>query len=385
MCSGGTPLLEASRRSGHAQEASILLLTHAPWCLACASQKLIEQNVDIAFSAGFMYGCRETEPTSAEYVNDMYNDNILVFYCAANESNCGTVCNTCDEAAAAGSIAVGQIGNSTGVDIDSQTLCTNSSGGDDTWGPVVDLVAPSAPYSLTTCSGLYRFPDASCGGTSYAVPQVAGAGALLMDFWIANFSDGSAHQPGRMHAVMLNMGDGCGGITSVAGDWGTGRLKMRRYDTYGMDTPYGLSATAYAFSPSDSWEYWPVNLSGGVNQPLSADVDALSTTMFCYYDGFDYSALPTFSFRVCWFDDQGGAHCTYANQTRGEKAIVRINPPTEPAEVRLSLYNIPAGKTVPCYINWVWEDSDRDDANGPPADINPYPPGGIAPSCSNGC
>ena len=51
--------------------------------------------------------------------------------------------------------------------------------------------------------------------------------------------------------------------------------------------------------------------------------------------------------------------------------------------LRVTVSNIPAGTAIPCYVTWVWEDSDRDDADGPSADINPWYVlnGAQAPAC----
>lgn len=165
---------------------------------------------------------------------------------------------------------------------------------------------------------------------------------------------------------------------------GSGRLRMRRFNSSGMDATWFHTTTGYTFSSSNNFKYWyAFPDASNVNQAIPSDVDALSATAFCYYDGFDYSTLPTINFRL-FNSDAAGA--TYAADSEGEKAIVRINPANQKYEVRLTIGGLLAGETVPCWVNWMWEDSARNDADGPPSSIDPYPvAGSVNADCSNGC
>ena len=373
--------------SGHAQEAYLLLIaSQDTWCLDCAIQQMMTDNVDVGMSSiGTGSSCNPAA-ASAESINDAFNDGILYFQAIGNTGACPrSGCTARHEAAAAGSIAAGETGNDTGTDIDDQVLCSASASGEASWGAVADLVAPSAPYVLLGCNGSSRLPNTSCGGTSFSNPAIGGAGANLMDYWIATYSDATAHQPGRMHAVMLNMGDGCGTARTVDGEYGTGRLRMRRYNASGMDSPWIHYTTVNTFSAAADYKYWVVFPdAGGANQDIPADVDALSTAFFCYYDGFDYADLPTFSFRVRNTDT--GAE-TYAVNTTGEKGIVRINPAdSDKYEIRLTIFGLGVSESVQCWVNWVFEDSARDDADGPSSSIDPYPVvGSYNTACGDGC
>lgn len=122
---------------------------------------------------------------------------------------------------------------------------------------MVDLVASGRPGFVTDRDGDYGEVDvdgplfgsplaAYDEGTSYAAPQVSGAAVLVEHRWL-DFSYGWIDSPGRLHAVMLTMGDratiGSSGATEDAcihsnrircgADhyFGLGRLRLRAHNS----------------------------------------------------------------------------------------------------------------------------------------------------------
>lgn len=381
----GLSQLEAERRSGMAEEASISVVSvsDSP-AFFDAVQQLMEDGVDVVnYSGCNQYDCNATD----SLVNDAFDDGILWFNSMGNGSNCGLpTCNACRHAADAGSIAIGQHQSLDSGDLDAKPLCTASSDGRASWGVVADLIAPGGLYMPMNCgSGGYDNDTGSCGGTSYSSPYVAGAGALLLHYWIARYSDTTAHQPGRMHAVLLNMGDGCGNVSSIDGRWGSGRLRMRMYDDAGMDFPWRHRTTSVTFTAADESEAFPLNVdANGVNQPLSSDVDALSASAFCYFTGTQLDDPDKPDIFLDLRDVDLDEYYSAPNHL-GEKAQYRTDPLAHRYELHLTVAPIESG-SVPCWLNWVWEDADREDADGPPADIESFPRAGHqAVSCTGAC
>ncbi len=127
---------------------------------------------------------------------------------------------------------------------------------------MVDLVAPGRPGHVTTEDGTYgevsvdgpqSTGNVSEEGTSYAAPQVAGA-ALQVKHRMLDLGLDWIDDPGRLHTVMLSMGDratagnGANGATSPAcisggrlrcgadRQYGLGRLRLRLHDLMWMRT-----------------------------------------------------------------------------------------------------------------------------------------------------
>lgn len=377
--------LQRTQRSGMAPEASISVVSVEGTPVYYETlQQLMEDGVDVInYSAGTQNDC--VPGAGGSYISDAFYDGILWFNSMGNQSNCGAAtCNACRQAADAGTIAIGQHQSQDNSDLDSKLLCTASSDGRASWGVVADLIAPGGVHRPMNCgSGGYDADTASCGGTSFSSPYVAGAGALLIHYWIARFSDTTAHQPGRMHAVLLNMGDGCGNVSTIDGRWGTGRLRMRMYDDAGMDFPWKHRTTSVTLTAADQSEAFSLNLdANNVNQPLGADVDALSASLFCYFNNLDDPAKPDIflDLRDVDLDEYYSAP-----NHLGEKAQFRTDPVAHRYELHVTVAPIDSG-SVSCWLNWAWEDADRDDADGPPEVIESFPRAGhVAPACLGAC
>jgi hypothetical protein len=109
---------------------------------------------------------------------------------------------------------------------------------------IVDLLAPSSGHLVTTCNGTHGMtePIELFGGSSGAAPHVAGAALLVKHRLLAN-GHTWVNSPGRLHTVMLAMGDRAENSTSnrrkqlgTSNFWGMGRLKLSRFPTYMMRT-----------------------------------------------------------------------------------------------------------------------------------------------------
>lgn len=111
----------------------------------------------------------------------------------------------------------------------------------------------------TSSGGAFGAADAQFNGTSAAGPVVAGAAALVKD-WLLAAGQTWINSPGRLHTVMLAMGDRIhrpwGGLRSTLGVgssslYGMGRMKLRLLE--GADlAPWGYNISTPSFTSSSA-------------------------------------------------------------------------------------------------------------------------------------
>ena len=373
---------DRQNRTGIAQRASVWLATYGVEGEASvtafnnAVQKAMQDNVDIInHSAGTDVAndlCDPGTPT-AGIINSAYNDGIIWINSLGNKQMCDPHdCNANPESAAYGSIAVAGTDAYDDGTFDDQRLCESfgTADGRADWGPIADLAAPAGVFEPMDCNNDYDDdPQAFCAGTSLAAPHVSGAVTLLKDFWIDKFGDASAQSPGRMHSVMLMMGDACS-YFSLDGRWGAGRLRMRKFDNPGMDAPWRVRIASKTLSSGNPFQGFDVNPdAGGTNQPLSSDVDALVVTAFCKVANPETAALDV---TLALYDWDRHVYTPVTRTYPGEKARIGMSPEAHRYTALLIVDGIDAPQTIPCWVHILFEDNDRDDVDGPPVSIEPY-------------
>lgn len=123
----------------------------------------------------------------------------------------------------------------------------------------VDLVAPDGYYYTTKYSdNLSYFNENS--GTSCSAPMVAAAATSLQDW--ANKNAVWFVSPSSLHNAMLLMGDGSrnsqnpvaptNSYTGLDRSWGAGRMKMRIFENYGMNSPWSFGSWVSFLSSTNS-------------------------------------------------------------------------------------------------------------------------------------
>lgn len=239
---------------------------------------------------------------------------------------------------------------------------------------IVAVTAPAVRALVPQPNGTYA---TECCGTSLAAPSVLGAFADFRDWYLSTgvFSGFANHPPNSMVA-MLAMADRqreSGAIASSGYDnlWGAGRFRARMFTDAGMDAPWGWTLGSI-MANNGQVSTWPLN--GGAALPAAADrlvvtvywpephqasggaggsdivVDLVSTCgpavtrQDWSYDTKKRIVLDTGAGGSCW-------------ELRIRGLSVTPNPWLSNASQRV------------VYVAAYWEDSARDDADGPPASI----------------
>lgn len=337
--------------------------------------------------------CVGTDGTS-DAVNDAFDDGTLVVKAAGNTSGTNNCCRctVTSPGDAVGALTIG--GTMAGCSDDHNDArfagiaSFSAEGGGETGRPgyrsVVDLVAPAYRKRVAACrdptengncgTDDYRGNTNCSSGTSYATPLVAAAAIDFKENWIENRTPASwLDNAGVFKTLMLLMGDrywsdddgGYYRVRNFHTRWGGGRLKMRMFDSAGMDSPWSVRSTKYWLEDEESEYVW-IGAGGDEATPLPSDVESLKVVMWWKEDYLDSLAanidLTVYEYqsdcstlvstdysgsydtkKMFFFDDAGG-HCW---------------------RVRLAAHDVPYGTGRWVNLAYYWEDGDRDDVDGP--------------------
>ena len=236
---------------------------------------------------------------TAQAANRLYEDGIAVFAAAHNLGGSPTDCNVTAPGSAIGVFTVGA--HLWGYEGDANTVRTagiydNMEGKASSWGghatagqnrSIVDITATGTRANKFNTSGSYSQTGVICC-TSMATPQIAGAAADFIDFYHHEWGD-FIDNPGSLYANMLLMGDrqGVGGKINHSLDhlWGAGRLRMRLFNSAGMDAPWWYFNGFSCISDGEIWDY---PISDG--ETLSNDIDSVKAAAYWYDTRHDGSS-----------------------------------------------------------------------------------------------
>jgi hypothetical protein len=229
--------------------------------------------------------------------NRLYRDGIAVFAAAHNLGGSASACRVTAPGSALGAFTVGAhmwldtpgIDAATANTVRTAPIYDNGDGLASSWGgngaegqgrSIVDLTGPGTRTN--------RFGGICC--TSMATPTVAGHAASFIDFYRATYSN-FIDNPGSLYASMLLMGDRQGTSGKLLGSpdhrWGAGRMRMRMFNSAGMDAPWHWFNGWTCVADNEVVDF-PI-AEGAV---LSRDVDVLKAAAYWYdtrHDGSDLS------------------------------------------------------------------------------------------------
>ena len=235
----------------------------------------------------------------AQAANQLYEDGIAVIAAAHNFGGAVNDCNVTAPGSAIGAFTVGAHhfgyeGNPNTVRTapiyDIGTSNPSSWGGNPTEGQnrsIIDITAPGTRRNKFNTSGSFSPTGVICC-TSLATPHIAAAAANFMDFYhheYGNYID----NPGSLYANLLLMGDRQGingkGLSSPDHRWGTGRLRMRMFNSAGLDGPYYYFNGTTCISDGEVYDF---NINEG--NPVSADADVVKAAAFWFDTRHDGSS-----------------------------------------------------------------------------------------------
>lgn len=243
----------------------------------------------------------------SQAANRLYRDGVAIFKSAGNSGGSATDCRVGAPGAAVGVFTVGahmSLPADQQPAADARTVRTAGiyESGDlrSAWGgnanegqnrSLVSITAPGTRTNLFNSSGSLSNGGIICC-TSHATPTAAASAASFIDFYRAGPGGHFIDDPGVLYSNMLLMGDRQGSSQSRLSSkfdhrWGSGRLRMRKFDADGLDAP---STYANAWTCVSDQEVYSFPVNGGA--ALNGDVDAFKATAYWFdyrHDGTDGS------------------------------------------------------------------------------------------------
>jgi hypothetical protein len=313
--------------------------------------------------------------------NEMFESGTLLFKSAGNAGHSSTTdCTVTSPGSAIGVFTVGSLGEYSEYISGNTTTVRNatissfsSRGGTSSEGggrTIIDIAAYGCRTLMFDKSGGYTY---SACGTSFAAPTVTATAIDFIDFYHQEYSD-FIDNPGILFANLLLMGNRkhqystttklTSGFDNL---YGAGALRARQFDNSGMDFPWGWGT---GWTCIDNNETHTITVNGG--NTISSDVEAFEAVLWWYdarheddgtLDDIDMTLRTT-----------GGSYLrgsySYDNKERVFHDVGGL-------AVKLDIYgyNVTADNagcgtnSMKVYYAYFYEDSDRDDYDGPGSEI----------------
>ncbi len=329
------------------------------------------------------------ETGGAKDLNSLYDSGTIPFFLAGNYGHLSaTDCTLWHPASAIGAFVVGghsqpnlatdeddvRYGTSWTRGITGcffPRICGSSRGGTSSQGKGRKIVDISGPACRTLWPKKYGTYGGNACGTSIATPTVAGASAGYLEYYKETISN-AIDDPGLLSANLLLFGDRAGG--SFSNLYGAGRLKMRYPVSSGLDGPSGWGSYQTCISHHETHYH---NLNNG--NKISADVEPLKAVMFFYDKQHELGQqMDDLDFFLQYSADKTIWYTADSDVSIDEKSEVYKSDLFSGYYWRLKIYGyrVTSDDTgcgvnkIRAYYSWLYEDSDRDDSDGPGTEID---------------
>nr|VFK61137.1 MAG: Subtilase family [Candidatus Kentron sp. TUN]VFK70091.1 MAG: Subtilase family [Candidatus Kentron sp. TUN] len=315
-------------------------------------------------------------------VNELFESGILLIKSAGNKQDDApqppsvTDCRVTEPGSAIGAFTVASLGsNASSGDTDDVRDATisdfSSRGGTSPEGgnrTIVDLAAYGCRTLLFDKNGGYG--RSKCG-TSYAAPTVTATAINHINFYkeaLGSLID----DPGVLFSNLLLMGDrqrdgSSSKMTSRFDNrYGAGALRARKLDTFGLDAPYGWST---GYTCIDDGEVHTITINNG--NAISSDVEAFKAVIW-WYDARhgDDGTLDDIDLFL-----KEGSTTLLSSTSYDNKERVFYDVGGKAVKLEIEGYDVMADDagcgtdSMRVYYTYLYEDSDRDDSNGPGSEI----------------
>lgn len=372
-------LTNQEQRSGHAREA---LLYH----FRAVNDSDIEHAVDDAVSYGvdvinMSISYSDTpctgDSTAAMAIDDAFEAGVGVFFAGGSNVD-SSPCQVKNPGGAMGAFVVGALTTTSGAEgnVRRGTIDSDSPrGGTSTEGysrTIIDILAANNHNLVGSATNNTGYLN-SGSGSSISAPLVTAAAISLKDFYRNAFSN-ALDNPGKLYAHMLLMGDRQAGSSILtikySSLWGAGRMKMRKYNGAGMDSPYQMMSWSTCI---DDGEDYILDFNGG--NIVSSDVDSVKAVAYWHDPDFSSTSVVSDIDLKLEKKSSGGSWTTirHSNSYYDEKERVfsKNYYGSSYWRLRITGWDVPVDDPV-CGTNSIrvhiaafYEDNDRDDGDGP--------------------
>lgn len=378
-----TSTADRDDRTGFAPEASFSFFEKSAGTTD-AIEKAVEESVDIInLSISSSYSCDLGHSTNAA-ADEAALAGIFVAKSSGSNGSTTATCNIGNPGTASGAFSVAAYDRSATPLVTGLVPGPATGHGPDAFGrAVVSLVAPAGTEGATTPASDDTY--GVFGATSSSTPVIAGSAAVLKNHLASVFSSSIANNTGFLYAAMMVMTDGendggyVGAQVPMDPEYGAGRFRARMLNAEGMDSPWRFRMISRTLDDGEIASDLFLNPdASGVNQPLPSDVERARAAIYWHEPNLEFSSSDTASISATICGDNGFCYGSGNAHEERQRLLLGNVAGGVTWEIRLNAYDVPASLDTGhlygldrrvVHVAVYWEDTDRDDSNGPGADI----------------
>ena len=370
-------------RTGFAPEAAFFFVENAGASVPNEVGKAVAESPDV-INMSYSNGAPcDLNHSGNDAVDEAFLDGIFVAKSGGNNGFSGTTCVVGNPGTASGAFTVNQLDRET-KPLESAVADVGASRGGDAIGrSVIGISTYAGPEAETAAraDGSYG----AFGASSSAAPTVAGGALCLKEHLLDLFGSSIGNEVGYLYALMLIMADGRleDGSTATTFDpldevYGAGRMRLRRFDSSGMDGPWRMRMFSRTIDDGEIASDMLANPDAfGINQPIPQDVEHLRCSAFWHEPNIEYGApwSADIALRIVSGSYNYGSGTSadprqrirLGNVVSGRSWVLRLEGLDVPPSFDTNYYYLQERRRVFCTV--MWEDLDRDDADGPSSAI----------------